>query len=607
MPNEDDLKIGHKYPFNACEILCSDNSFILEKIIENTKLANEDDDSDDSNYYRQKGKKLSEDDDSRKNSNDSNQENNLEDNDIVFFDSDKKNQMENRNKNNNLDNDNQDIDDNEKKKELIDVIVNDEENRTNDLSENIFKESTNKNELNKKIDDEGENKQNEIIKSLLENNKDDELNLVSTPEKSNEENSEINTDNIKIEENNINIKNDNENKENNKKVIFSEDTEDYNENTEEEYKSRGKKKGFHQKKKNLDNTNINMEKLISETNENKSDFQEDIINNKTNKHDNKENDLNDFIDLSDEKSKEHSISSLNNSLKSEYATYSFPNLDHLFDFLKQGNDLNYVLSGYFFKIFNHMVNCKKGSLLKYIYNQNIYILDNFIRNVQRRSICDCLCKLLTMHVDEANFPNSSKIKNEIIEKIFLTIREFDIEGLTNVSEMIVDCLNNKDFYFNFISDDKIFQIIKDLLINTNNTNYELNVLNEDADFPKVNKTEIYKNLLKILNKLNENILKDFGNSIVTPALNRENDVNVFNFQSINLDAGINGIIDEDLGIAKVEPIEIKTRLEKIYDILCEISYTIMDEYINSERVESENKTINTTYEDNKRILGTKRY
>ena len=62
MPIDDDLKIGHKYPFNACEILCSENSFIIDEILDNTKLANEDDDSDDSNIFKENYRKTSEDD-----------------------------------------------------------------------------------------------------------------------------------------------------------------------------------------------------------------------------------------------------------------------------------------------------------------------------------------------------------------------------------------------------------------------------------------------------------------------------------------------------------------------------------------------------------------
>ena len=34
MPKEDSEKVGHVYPFNACEILCTDNGLNLDKIIE---------------------------------------------------------------------------------------------------------------------------------------------------------------------------------------------------------------------------------------------------------------------------------------------------------------------------------------------------------------------------------------------------------------------------------------------------------------------------------------------------------------------------------------------------------------------------------------------
>jgi hypothetical protein len=37
MPSEDTPE-GHKYPFNACEILCSDNDFIIDSIIQVFKI-----------------------------------------------------------------------------------------------------------------------------------------------------------------------------------------------------------------------------------------------------------------------------------------------------------------------------------------------------------------------------------------------------------------------------------------------------------------------------------------------------------------------------------------------------------------------------------------
>lgn len=34
MPECDEFKPGYKFPFNACEVLCSDSSFVIDKIVE---------------------------------------------------------------------------------------------------------------------------------------------------------------------------------------------------------------------------------------------------------------------------------------------------------------------------------------------------------------------------------------------------------------------------------------------------------------------------------------------------------------------------------------------------------------------------------------------
>jgi hypothetical protein len=57
MPQEDDRLKGHKYPFNACEILCSENGFIIEKIMEMIRIHEDSDsDSDDSDSEKKKKK-----------------------------------------------------------------------------------------------------------------------------------------------------------------------------------------------------------------------------------------------------------------------------------------------------------------------------------------------------------------------------------------------------------------------------------------------------------------------------------------------------------------------------------------------------------------------
>ena len=43
MPSEDEFKKGHKYPFNATEILCSNNKDILDRFLNEIKISEDDD------------------------------------------------------------------------------------------------------------------------------------------------------------------------------------------------------------------------------------------------------------------------------------------------------------------------------------------------------------------------------------------------------------------------------------------------------------------------------------------------------------------------------------------------------------------------------------
>ena len=55
MPKSDDKNIGYKYPFNATEILCCDNTAVMEKIMNELKMGG--DDSDDSEDGKEEGGK----------------------------------------------------------------------------------------------------------------------------------------------------------------------------------------------------------------------------------------------------------------------------------------------------------------------------------------------------------------------------------------------------------------------------------------------------------------------------------------------------------------------------------------------------------------------
>ena len=184
--------------------------------------------------------------------------------------------------------------------------------------------------------------------------------------------------------------------------------------------------------------------------------------------------------------------------------------------------------------------------------------------------------------------------------IVVIIQEFMNNG--TLSDLIIDCLGNKKFYFIFI-EEKIFSKILDLL--------KKDYTNTDTN--PTNKNDVFKCVIKIMNFLNENILKEFGNKIITPLNNNNtnsedanNDPNLFSFNAINLGQYE---LDEDFdnNNNKISPEEIKQKLDKNYPILCEISFEIIKEFIKSDEDLQNAKLINTTFNKEKRALGTKRY
>ena len=170
----------------------------------------------------------------------------------------------------------------------------------------------------------------------------------------------------------------------------------------------------------------------------------------------------------------------------------------------------------------------------------------------------------------------------------------------NLSDLLIDCFTNKNFYILFISEKKIFEKILNVLKNLNNSN------NNKENNNKENKNEISKCLFKIMNNLNENILKDFGANIVTPLKNKdENEANLFSFNSINM--GLDDEFNEDIDEKKISPEEIKLKLDQNFVILSEISIEIIKDFIESDKdFLKDTKVFNTTFNQEKRLLGTKR-
>ena len=73
LPASDDKNVGHKYPFNATELLCCDNNSIMERIMNEIKLG--DDDSDEEEEKEDEEKEVENEGDKKEENEEQNDEN----------------------------------------------------------------------------------------------------------------------------------------------------------------------------------------------------------------------------------------------------------------------------------------------------------------------------------------------------------------------------------------------------------------------------------------------------------------------------------------------------------------------------------------------------
>jgi hypothetical protein len=94
----------------------------------------------------------------------------------------------------------------------------------------------------------------------------------------------------------------------------------------------------------------------------------------------------------------------------------YPVIDHLFTFLNTDESLNYVLCGYFYKFFNHLANIRNSNVMSYIILHRRNFLDILIKHLNRKSICDCLNKIIVSFSPQVH--QDQEFKLEILLKIF---------------------------------------------------------------------------------------------------------------------------------------------------------------------------------------------
>ena len=459
-PDEESINIGHKFPFNSCEILSSDNSKIIEKFFEKNKpdaknksvtYKFEDEDEDikiDKFYYK-----------------DNNKEKDIVEKEL----------------------DNKKLERNEKVKSILTNLLNKGKSSSNSSSDrgNSKETQSNKSSASQEVDIDKNSNNSE--KDLLNNDN----NIINIP-----------IDDL----NNLN---------NNSKALFSDNVNEVqsNANIDESMLANSPNRQNHEHNNNVDVTieqqHANPNKKIESDDVNikilsdKDNSHELAINQQNysannnddkNIHENSNADLKSSTNISDNKpeannkNKEDNLSNANNKskeviesklvdangeqtkIKSPFITnleipneeeIKYPLLDQLFSFVLQSKPegLNHVLCGYFHKIFDNLFINKPVQLVKYLFERSEIIL-SMVKHFNRISIVECLLKLVKYDTDSIILINKScdEVKEEVFKEIFdyidnqifSTDEDPDVEVLHSLSEFFLECVEDRRTLLFFI-------------------------------------------------------------------------------------------------------------------------------------------------------------
>ena len=407
MPQVDDQKIGHKFPFNATEILIADNSEIQSRIMNEIKYK-------ESEFYEdQKEAKENEEEENKEKKEENEPEAKPEEN---------KKEEENKEGENKKE-ENKDSDKPEEKKLAGGFLSNikktiqdvshheDKKEKTEDGKEK--KEET---ETQKPDNKESEKKEETKPEEKKEETKPEEKKEETKPEEKKEENPEEKRDETNPEEK--------------KEEKTEEKPEEKKEDKEEEDKESGnqnedndEERGQHKHKKDDDD-------------------------------DEKENEENEDSE-NDEDAK---------------AVIVYDNIDHLFEFLKESKETvsNHVLVGYFYKILNHLITSQSSTkivqyIFDYPYKNKFDLLGAFVTNLTRKSMGSIINKLLLFSEESTQF-NVDEKKIILIKKMLEELEKTDEKDKYEcICDVFSSTLTNKSFYSLFMSNNELVELLFSLL------------------------------------------------------------------------------------------------------------------------------------------------
>ena len=541
MPEVDDQKIGHKYPFNATEILIADNSEIQSRIMNEIKYKesefNEEQKEEKENEGEENKEKKEEKEPEAKKEEDKKEGESKEEGN-----KDKDKVEEKKLLGGFLQNINKaihDIKEDDKKEKAEDTKEKKEEAEKKDESKPEEKKEEKPEEKKeekpeeKKDEPKPEEKKDEAKpeekKEEKPEEKPEEKKDESKPEEKKEEKPEEKKDEAKPEE-----KKDETKPEEKKDESKPEDKKDEakpeekkDESKPEEKKDEAKpedKKDETKPEENKDEAKPEdkkeEEKPEGENEEKKEDKEEESGNPTEDNDEEKGQHKHKNTEEDDEKDNEDNEESENEEDTKTVSVYD--NIDHLFEFLKASKETvsNHVLVGYFYKILNHLITSQSSTkivqyIFDYPYKNKFDLLGAFVNNLNRKSMGSIINKLLLFSEESSQF-DFEKSKAILIKKMLEELEKTDEKDKYEcICDVFSSTLTNKSFYALLMSNNELVELLFSLLEkSTGNPKKLISIMN-------------------LLIKVNENVLKNFSTHC-TKNLIPENPLefmNMFNYES----------------------------------------------------------------------------
>ena len=541
MPEVDDQKIGHKYPFNATEILIADNSEIQSRIMNEMKYKesefNEEQKEEKENEGEENKEKKEEKEPEAKKEEDKKEGESKEEGN-----KDKDKVEEKKLLGGFLQNINKaihDIKEDDKKEKAEDTKEKKEEAEKKDESKPEEKKEEKPEEKKeekpeeKKDEPKPEEKKDEAKpeekKEEKPEEKPEEKKDESKPEEKKEEKPEEKKDEAKPEE-----KKDETKPEEKKDESKPEDKKDEAKPEEKKDESKPEEKKDEAKpEENKDETKPEEnkdeakpedkkeeEKPEGENEEKKEDKEEESGNPTEDNDEEKGQHKHKNTEEDDEKDNEDNEESENEEDTKTVSVYD--NIDHLFEFLKASKETvsNHVLVGYFYKILNHLITSQSSTkivqyIFDYPYKNKFDLLGAFVNNLNRKSMGSIINKLLLFSEESSQF-DFEKSKAILIKKMLEELEKTDEKDKYEcICDVFSSTLTNKSFYALLMSNNELVELLFSLLEkSTGNPKKLISIMN-------------------LLIKVNENVLKNFSTHC-TKNLIPENPfefMNMFNYES----------------------------------------------------------------------------